>query len=140
VVNQELRRAFGGIRAILHAERLKRILDRGHDRWRRDDDAGLARALHTERIVRRRRFPIRRRQFGQLGRGGQQIIGEGCRRRLTGLVVAHPFEQRVADAVRDRTARLSCHGQRIDAHLDVSWICNEKSAAGRRLGKRQAWV
>jgi guanylate kinase len=24
VVNQELRRAFGGIRAILHAERLKR--------------------------------------------------------------------------------------------------------------------
>ena len=38
---------------------------------------------------------------GHLGRARQQIVGKGGGDRLRLVVVAHPFEQRVADRVRD---------------------------------------
>ena len=52
--------------------------------------------------------------FRHLGRAGEQIIGKRGGQRLCACVVAHPFVQRVADAV-DRTAdQLAFDDHRID--------------------------
>ena len=57
---------------------------------------------------------IERRQHRQLGRGRQQVVREGGGERLAAVVVAHPFEQRVADPVRDAAMDLAVDDHRID--------------------------
>ncbi len=68
-----------------------------------------------ERIMRRRRFFVQSLEVRQFGRRHQQIIGERGGDRLTGRVIAHPFIQRVADAVGDAAVDLPLDEQRIDA-------------------------
>ncbi len=60
-----------------------------------------------------------------LGRGDQKIIGERRGRWLAIFVVAHPFVERVADAVRNCTDDLPVDNGRMD---DPAGVVHEDDA------------
>lgn len=68
----------------------------------------------ADRIQRRRRFKMDDLNARHFWRGGKQIIGIIGRHRLPILVVDHPFEQRIADAVHYTPAHLTVDEHRID--------------------------
>ena len=99
---------------MLDAERRKRVLDRRDDRRRHRHHAGFADALDAERVERRRRFVVEDLDARHARRRHQQIFGERRGDRLAVVVEAHPFEERVADAVHDAADDLALDHHRID--------------------------
>src|SRR6266571_3954489 len=71
-------------RYVLHAER---VGDRVHHRRRRADGAGLAAALHAERVVRAGRLARVDFEHGDVARARDAVVGEGAGEQLAGVVV-----------------------------------------------------
>ena len=82
--------------------------------------------------MRRRRFLIERLEGRHFGRGRQQIIGECGGDRLAGIVVAHPFEHGIADAMRNAAVDLALDDLRIDPAAGIldRDIAQDGDAAG----------
>src|SRR6516162_10572150 len=83
----------------VHVERRKRVLDRRNDRAGGRHAAGFADPLDAERIERRRELRKFYFDVWHFGRARQKIIRQRGGERLGLIVVAHPFEQRIAERV-----------------------------------------
>jgi hypothetical protein len=96
------------------AEWLECVLNGGDDRPGGRHTAGFAGTFDTERIEQRRALKELHLDVGHIGGTGQKIIGERGGDRLRLIVVAHPFEQRVADAMHYAADDLSFDNHRVD--------------------------
>src|SRR5688572_657883 len=89
----------GRHRHVLDAER---VGDRVHHRRRRADRAGLAAALHAERVVRARGLARVDLEHGHVARARQAIVHHRAGEQLAARrVVAAGLGERLADALRD---------------------------------------
>ena len=79
----------------------ERVDHRVVDRRDRADRAGLADTLRAERVRERRRLHVHDLERGELGRRDHQVVGEVRRLGLAVVRIAHGFEQRLRDTLRD---------------------------------------
>src|SRR5258705_2404762 len=90
------------------------MLDRTDNRGRRRDHAAFPDPLDAQRVEWGGRDVADQLDLRQLGRGRQQVLGEIGADRLRGLVVDHPLEQRIADAMHDAAYDLAVDDHRVD--------------------------
>ena len=115
------------------AERLQRVDDGVHHRRGRADRAGLARALHAQRVARRRRHSVIGLDHGQEVRLGQRVLHQRARDQVAALVVVRALPQRLGRALDDAAVQLSVDDQRVDRVADVvdGDVALERHRAGR---------
>src|SRR5882672_9258886 len=109
-----------GKRAGFCTERGQRMSYRVRERATGGDDAAFARALHTQRIV-RRRIVLRDHaaQVRKVGSGRQEIVGERAGEELALVVILQMLEAGAAEPLHEGTDHLAPQRERIDgaAHI-----------------------
>ena len=107
------------------------------------DDAALAGALGAERVV-RRRVVLQRvgADHGEVGRGGEKIIGERAGEELALGVVGEVFQQRAAEPLHDGADGLAVQGQRIDDAADIldGHVVDQRDMAGAGIDRDMGGV
>ena len=104
-----------------------RVGDRIDHRRRRADRAGLAAALHAQRVVGAGRLGQRDLEARHVVRLGHGVVHVGRRQQLAVLVVDAVLEQGLADALDDAAVDLTLDDHRVDRHC--------RSRRPRRTGR-----
>src|SRR5256885_173609 len=81
--------------------------------------AGLAAALHAQRIVRARRHRGVDVETGQVVGARHAVVHERAGHELAGIVVDAVLEQRLADALGDAAVHLALDDHRVDDLAEV---------------------
>ena len=110
---------MSGVSVISTPSGLQRIVDRIEDHGRRGDRAALAHALDAELGIGRRRLHVEDADGRDLGRPGQQIVGEGRGERLAVCIERALLVERGADALRDAAQRLALDHHRVDQRAAI---------------------
>src|SRR5690242_14271316 len=116
-------------RQVLDAER---VGDRVDHRGGGADRAGLAAALHAERVVRAGRLARVDLELRHVVRARDRVVGEGAREQLPGRVVRAVLGERLADALGEPAVHLALDDHRVDDLAEVVH-CRERDDL-RRAG------
>ena len=122
---------------VRDAERRQRVHDRVADRRQHRHGAGLAAALHAERIGGAARAVEVQMERRQVVGARHRIVHERAGQHLAGLrVVRRMLQQRLADALRDRAMRLTGGDHRIDQHAVIVYRGQAHQRRRRRCRDR----